>query len=286
MRIGYRAVAALSLAIWSCGDDEGNGSLRVRLVPEETIVDGLIMGQDEENTRDYGVTYSKYVIAVGRVKVASTGAGEERSDPTGYIADLRQLGEEGLPLITFDDLPAGQWDQFGFETPLAAAGFQKLGTVSDADVQTMINEQLTYWIAGTVQAPTPVSFEFKIPVASVYTRCENDGEPGIAVTSDRTATADLTIHGDHLWFDSLARGDETTVTRRAGWLLKADLDGNKMVTTEELKQARADTLFPSSEGYDVSGGPFPVVTAYDFVRGQLSSQGHLNGEGECYPPTP
>jgi hypothetical protein len=283
MGIGNRAALALAMAAISCGDEGGDGSLRVRLVPEETISEGLKVGQDEENTRDFAVSYSKFVIAVGRVKLANTAEGTERSDPTGYIADLRQLGTDGVELTTFQDLPSGQWDKFGFETPQAAAGFQKLGTVSDADVQTMITEQLTYWIVGTVQATPPVDFDFKIPIASLYTNCENDGEPGVSISADRTQTADLTIHGDHLWFDSLSRGDETTVTRRAGWLVKADKDGDRKVTTEELKQVRADELFSSSEGYNLSG-PMEVVTAYDFVRAQLSSQGHLNGEGECYPP--
>jgi hypothetical protein len=282
MRIATRAGLALCL-LTGCGDDGsgGPGSLRVKLVAEATITDGLKAGQDEENTRDYGVSYSKFLVAIGRVKLARAG-GETRADSAAYIADLRSIGTTGIDLSTFADLPSGQWDQFGFETPQAGAGFQKLGGVSDADAQQMIDQQLTYWIEGTVQNPTrPVNFVFKIPVGSAYSDCENDGEPGVTVTEGRVSTAKITVHGDHAWFDSLVRGDETTVTRRAAWLVQADKDGDGMVSTDDLKQVRAEDVFPSSQGYNLSGGVLPVATAYDFVRAQLASQGHLNVEGEC-----
>lgn len=264
----------------SCGDDDGGpGSLRVDLEAEETITDGLQPGAGEENTRDFGVTYSKFLVAIGRTLIAK--GGETRSDPNGYVADLRQIGTTGLTMTTFADLPSGQWDQFGFETPVAAAGFQKLGTVSDADLQAMIEQQLTYWIEGTVQAPTPVRFVFKVPVGSQYRDCENDGEPGVAVAAGRPTTIPITIHGDHAWFDSVVRGDEATVNRRTTWLVKSDKDGDGLVTSDDLKNVKAEEVFPTSEGYNLSGGVEPISTAYDFARAQLASQGHLNGEGEC-----
>jgi hypothetical protein len=282
MRNAKHATLLVSILAGSCGDDAGGqGSLRVELVAEETITDGLQAGTGEENTRDFGVTYSKYLVAVGGTQLARTRGGQTRSDANTYVADLRQIGTTGLTMTTFEDLPAGQWDQFGFETPVATGGIQKLGGVSDADVQAMVDQGLTYWIEGTVQAPTPVRFVFKVPVSSRYGDCENDGEPGVAVGEGRTTTAQITLHGDHAWFDSVVRGDEATVNRRASWLVQSDKDGDGLVTSDDLKSVKAEEVFPTREGYNLSGSPFPIATAYDFLRAQLASQGHLNGEGEC-----
>jgi hypothetical protein len=279
-----RYALLLSVLSCSCGDDDGGpGSLRVELEAEPTIVDGLDPGPGEEDTRDYGVRYSRFLVAIGRTTIAK--GGETRSDPNVYIADLRQIGTTGLSMATFDDLPSGQWEQFGFETPIASAGALKLGTVADADVQAMIDQGLTYWIEGTVQAPKPVNFVFKVPVGSVFTNCQNDGEPGVAVAGGRPTTIPITIHGDHPWFDTLVRGDEATVNRRTSWLVQSDKDGDGLVTTEDLKSVKTEEVFPTSEGYNLSGGTAgPINTAYDFLRAQLASQGHLNGEGECASP--
>jgi hypothetical protein len=252
----------------------------VDLVAEETIVNGLTAGPNEDDTRDYGVQYSKYMVVVGRTTIGNSSAHETRSDPDAYIADLRQVGTTGLTMITFDDLRSGQWDQFGYQTPIAQAGFRALGGVSAADAQLMIDQKLTYWIEGVVQAEKPVSFVFKVGDDALYTDCENDGEPGIAVTEGRTTTAQVTLHGDHLWFDSLVRGDESTVVRRAAWLVKADKDGDGKVSSDDLKSVKAEEVFPTSQGYNLSNAR-PIVTAYDFIVAQLASQGHLNGEGEC-----
>jgi hypothetical protein len=291
-KLGHAALVLSALSI-SCGDDEGGpGSLRIDLVAEETITEGIAAegagedhdhagGDHEHGSLDYAIRYSKYIVSVGQVQVANTRAGESRELPGTYIADLRTVGTTGLTLGSFDDIPSGQWDQFGYRTTLASAGFTKLGAISDADAQAMVDQQLTYWIEGEVAAPKPVKFVIKVPLAAQFASCENDGEPGVAVTEGRTTTAQLTLHGDHMWFTSLTRGDESTVQLRAGWLVKADKDGDGMVTSDDLKSVPAAEVFPTSEGYNLSGGVVPVSTAYDFVRAQLASQGHLNGEGEC-----
>jgi hypothetical protein len=281
----YGALLALTTSTLACGDDGaggGSSKLRVLLAAEETISEGLRMGPGEEDTKDFGVTYTKYLVAVGDVRLGRSEPQLELVSNTAFIADMRQVGEQGLELVTFDDVRAGQWNELSYETPVAVAGFQKLAGVSDADAQEMIDKQLTYWIEGTVDRPEkPVRFVFKVAVPSTYADCQSNGQPGVAVSEGGTSTATLTLHGDHLWFDSLVRGDEATVTRRAQWLVTADTDGDGMVVTEDLAKVAAEVAFPSAQGYNLSGGPIPVSTALDFVRGQLATQGHLNGEGEC-----
>ena len=275
-------LAVIVTFLLSCGDDAGGGKLRVLLSAEETISDGIQMGSDEENTRDYAVTYSKYLVSIGRLKLSRTSPAATLQSDAVYIADMRQVGEAGLEIASFEDVEPGQWSQFGYETPPTPAGAQKLAGVSDTDAQEMIAKGLTYWVEGRVENPAkPVDFVFKVAIDSVYSDCESNGQPGVAVGEGGTSTATITLHGDHPWFNTLARGDETTVTRYAQWLVDADVDGDGKVVTEDLANVPAEKVFPSARGYNLSGGPIPVATALDFVRAQLATQGHLNGEGEC-----
>jgi hypothetical protein len=290
-----RYALLLSVLGCSCGDDDGGpGGLRVDLVAEETITEGIPAeageedhdhagGEHEHGTLDYAVRYTKYLVTVGQVQLANTRTGDSQELPGTYIADLRTVGTTGVTLGTFDDIASGQWDQFGYRTPIASPGFTKLGDVGDADAQAMVDQKLTYWIEGEVLSPKPVKFVIKVPLAVQFSTCSSDGEPGLAVTEGRTTTAQLTLHGDHMWFTTVVRGEESTVQLRAGWLVKSDLDGDGMVTSDDLKNVKAEEVFPTGEGYNLSGSPLdaPIATAYDFVLAQLATQGHLNGEGEC-----
>ncbi|MDB4973369.1 MAG: putative lipoprotein [Myxococcaceae bacterium] len=279
------ALLALSGTAQSCGDAGGPNQLHVLLAAEETISNGLQAGEGEENTRDFGVSYSKFLVVIGNVALARSDPERRLTSSAVFLADMRQVGEAGQEIVRFDDVRAGQWSRFGYQTPLASptlAGLQRLTGVSDADAQEMIDKQLTYWIEGTVERPgSPVRFVFKLAVPTTYSDCETNGQPGVAASEGGASTATITLHGDHLWFDSLVRGDESTVVRRAAWLADADTDGDGKVVTEDLARIPAEKAFPSAKGYNLSGGPTPVSTALDFVRGQLASQGHLNGEGEC-----
>ncbi|MEY4514998.1 MAG: hypothetical protein RLZZ450_7120 [Pseudomonadota bacterium] len=270
------------LAVSCAQDGQGSGALRVLLSAEETISKGVSAGTGDENTRDFAVTYSKFLVAIGRVQLARVSPSARLESGTVYLADMRQVGEAGLEIASFDDVAPGQWSQFGYQTPRAQAGAQKLAGVTDADAQEMIDKQLTYWIEGRVERPErPVSFVLKVALSSTYSACESNGQPGIAVSEDGTSTATITLHGDHLWFNTLARGDEATITRYAQWMVDADTDGDGKVSADDLASVPAEKLFPSAKGYNLSGGPIAVSTGLDFVRAQLATQGHLNGEGEC-----
>lgn len=274
----YVPFAAIGLAL-ACGDGEGgSGSLRVQLSAEESITSGLASGADPEQTRDCAVAYDKYLVAIGRVKLAR--GGEMRGSDAVYVADLKQVGTQGPEIASFPDLPSGQWERFEYETPAAAAGALPLGTLAPGDLDVMVAKGLTYWIEGSVSCPErSVRFTFQVAVPTRYYECESDGEPGVAVGGGGASTALLTLHGDHLWFDALPNGSEGTVMRRAGWILKADADGDGRVVTEDLSAVRAEEAFPSALGYNLGGAS--ISNALDFVRAQLGTQGHLNGEGEC-----
>jgi len=274
----FGVLGALSMLGTACGSDEGEGALLVQVAAEETISEGLSTGQAAENTRDYGVTYTKYLVAIGRVKLGRAGHADRR-DESVYLADMMQVGEAGLDLVELPELAPGQWNQIGFETPAAGPDAKPLRGVSDADAQVMMSQGLTYWIEGTVNRPEkPVRFSFQVRVPTVFSDCESDGEPGVAVGEGGRSAGSITLHGDHLWFDAFLTGSEASVMRRTQWLVDADVDGDGKVVTADLANARPEAIF---KNYSFAGAPIPINSALDFVRAQLATQGHLNGEGEC-----
>jgi hypothetical protein len=152
---------------------------------------------------------------------------------------------------------------------------------SPADVALMAEKQITYWIEGTVARPgNPVRFSFQVAAPATFSQCQTDARPGVAIPEDARTSVSLTLHGDHLFFDAFLTGSEATVVRKAQWIVSAaDALGKTEVVTADLAALPTERVLA---GYATGGGPYgPVNTVLDFVRSQLATQGHVNGEGEC-----
>jgi hypothetical protein len=278
--------ALCSALLAGCGADgvRGEGDVRVSVRAEDTITLGLSPGSQPENTKDFGVSYSKFIVAVGRVQL---GRGAERLESPGvFLVDLARVGTQGVQIAAFEGVGAGEWDAFAFETPSADQD-SEAREVSDDDAALMREHGWTYWIEGAVERPAaqggPVEFVIQVEVATRFDRCELDGEPGLTVVANGTASGDVTIHGDHLWFNSFATGSEASIERRSAWLVAADGDGDGHVSTDDLARLDATEVFTTELGYSLDGAPDGIVidSALDFVRAQLATQGHFRGEGEC-----
>lgn len=269
-----------------CGEGGGGeGTVRISLRAEQTITEGLSTGGDVQNSKDYAVSYSKYIVAVGHIQLGRSRGGEVESEDV-HVVDLTRVGEQGVEIAKFDSLRAGEWSEFAFETPAADRDAVAL-EVDAADAELMREQGWTYWIEGTVERPAasggPVDFVIQTTVATHFHDCERDGKFGLTVVAGQTATGDITLHGDHLWFNSFPTGTEGSVERRAAWLPQADIDGDGKVSTEDLAKLDATEVFTTELGYSLDGGPEEIVieSALDFVRAQLATQGHFRGEGEC-----
>jgi hypothetical protein len=277
-----------ALTFSACGDDTstgGQGKVRVLLTAEETITEGLDQGSDVENTRDYSVRFSKYLATIGNVRMARASGADEVTLAQQFVADMTQLGQAGIELGVFEALDAGEWARFGFETPAAKSGAKALAGVSADDLEKMVDNGWTYWIEGVVERDAasggPVEFVVQAEVATTFSECELDGEPGVTVVADGTATATITLHGDHLFFNAFPTGTEGTIERLAGWVIAADADGDGQVSTADLAALDATDVFKRDLGYSLDGAPIAIESALDFARAQLATQGHYKGEGEC-----
>jgi hypothetical protein len=115
----------------------------------------------------------------------------------------------------------------------------------------------------------------------VFGPCSIDDLPGVSVPEGSRNSVSITLHGDHPFFNGFPAADEGGVERLAQWLADCDLDLDGTVTQDELEQVQIADLAAMDERYHWEGSPITVETAWDYVRAQLKTQGHMDGEGEC-----
>ncbi|MEZ4445125.1 MAG: hypothetical protein R3B72_38990 [Polyangiaceae bacterium] len=306
------------MAVAGCGGDDdpaaGNGSVSVLLEAEGTITDGIEAGDGEEDIRDgWGVAYDRYVVVIGEISIhLSTDSSVEASDPAVFAVDLTTVPADGLPLWSIADLREGEWD-FNYGIHSAAEGAERDDSVSQADFDAMAAADATYRVAGTMAkadgqscppkglamsgsavatgtnaggddcyANASIHFDLLVPAETSFGPCEIDEMPGFSVAADSATTVAATIHGDHLFFNGFPEGSEGGVTRLAQWLADCDLDLDGEVTRAELEAIAPSDLAELDDRYQLGGSPItPLATMWSYVVGQLKTQGHFQGEGEC-----
>ena len=285
--------AALIAALFAgCGSDStggsGDGNLSVLIQAEESIPDGLEAGDGEENIRDgFDISYSRYIVTLGNVAMSQLDGGDFQSSAVVVVVDLTSLPSTLPELTAFDGIPTGQYSSFGFETPPADTEVVNLNSVDEAAIDAMIANGWSYIIEGTITQVSDgasKSFLISADVPSVYRDCAVEGlAPGVNVSSN--SSVDITLHGDHLFFNGFPE-EEGNVVRLAQWLWDIeDVDSDDVLTQADFEAATdIATLYPSPPAgvYELTGGPItPITSAWDFIRAQLGTQGHIFGEGEC-----
>jgi hypothetical protein len=316
----HAASGVLAFGLIACDDEhdhhhdhtiDGTGSLTVLVDTETQVTEGIMPGDAPSNIKDgWAVQFGTYVVAVGEIDLDFHGTEEIASSV--YAIDLVDLPSEGLALWSFADIGATRWD-LRYHTKGAADGATRDESVDQAHFDAMVANDWTYYIEGEMtkadgqscppagkatpgdampngnesggnpcyDAPS-VRFELGAAAETVFGPCEIDGVPGVAVPKDGEQTAAVSIHGDHLFFNGFPEGDEGGVSRLAQWLADCDLNLDGVVTNEELQAISPSDLPEIDDRYQLGGSPItPVDNMYTYLRAQLKTQGHFQGEGGC-----
>lgn len=318
MRWSIRLLSPFLLLLIACGDDgpvdPGVGGLTVLLEPEDALIDGLEAGDGVDAIHDgWSVTFDRYLIAIGGVDVhLSTDEAVEASGEDVFVADLSRLPATGIPLWSVDGLVAGRWE-FHYEIPGAADGSVPHDSVELTDHDAMIAEDWTYLIEATMTHPSgqscppaslaipdervpngntnargeacydnpTIRFEWGANAETRFGPCEVDEIPGFAMPEGGSQTVAATIHGDHLFFNGFPEGEEGGARRYAQWIADSDLDLDGEITRAELEALLPSDLAEIDERYALGGAPLELTSMWAYVIGQLKTQGHFQGEGEC-----
>ncbi|MCB9792055.1 MAG: hypothetical protein H6741_04955 [Alphaproteobacteria bacterium] len=112
------------------------------------------------------------------------------------------------------------------------------------------------------------SFDWRFDTDTTYL-CAPEG---LTLAAGGAGATELTVHGDHLFYDDLVSPDAEV---RGEALLDADADADGDLTLEELAEVPVAPL-----GYGV--GPYSEVSDLrGFVTHLTRTLGHVDGEGHC-----
>ncbi|MFE8595559.1 hypothetical protein [Archangium violaceum] len=243
----------------------------------EDFIEKEIPAEDFED--GWTVKYSKFLVTIGELKVANHG-GEVVADAAGAkVFDVHKPGP--VTVVRFPALPAADWDAVSYA--IAPSASAEAGNVSAEDMNLLKAKGWSVYMEGTAtKGAVTKKFAWGFPLNTLYEHCEHpDLGEGLTVPNGGEETVQLTMHGDHLFFDDLQSPD---AKMRFDALAAADKPGSGgadgEVTLEELEQVDLTELPVGQYG---TGGAANVRNLRDFVTALVRTVGHFRGEGECSP---
>ena len=245
-------VAALTL-LTACGE----GTWVVETWGEEYIEDGIPAADFEDGC---SATFDHFVVSITEASLLD-GDGEIISSAldSAVSVDVAAAGPHALGTTP---APRGSYTSARFVVAPSTA-------VEGSGSELVAGHAVA--AAGTVTCDgTSVTFDLTFDRATTYT-CEPDG---LSIPSGGEGLTQLTIHGDHLFYDDLESPD-ALVRGQAFVDADADADSDGILTLAELQAVSIPEL-----GYGV--GRYSDATTLDlFVDRLISTLGHVDGEGHC-----
>jgi hypothetical protein len=271
--------AFASLAAPACSsDDDGQGTVTFttygedfieQKIPAETFADG------------WSVAYTRFLVVLGEVSVAETETSAPVARmPVARLFDLHKTGTK--PVFTAPALPAKAYQHVSYLVGPATAATE-LGVATDADKQLMTTGGYSIYVEGTATKGTESKrFTWGFKTKTLLDRCEGEvsgkSTKGVVVSNGGTDAVELTIHGDHLFYDDL-QDPEAKV--RFDNIAAADANTDGEVTLEELAAVKLAAI-PAEKGPYGTGSAPGINDLRAFVEALSRTVGHYRGEGECF----
>lgn len=286
-------LVAGSALVGACSDDAsepsaGSGAVQFTTWGEEYIEQEIPAAPPAEEGMVDGWTirYSKFLIVLKDIVVADS-AGTEAARMSGStLLDMHAPGIKSV--ASFGSLPAKAWDSVSFVVGPADAATTLGDGATQADLDMMVAGGLSVHVVATATRDSESkTFTWSFNEATLYKECkaEVDGKEqhGLLVTNGGSDTIEITIHGDHFFYDDL---EAATAQRRFDAIACADANNDGDITLAELSGA---TLLPDANATEefcrtrptYRPGSQSVNDLEGFVRALSRTLGHYRGEGEC-----
>lgn len=245
---------SLSVLLSACGP----GTWNVTTWGEEYIEDAL---PSDIFADDCTVTYESFHYGLVTAELLDGNGDVAGSVDVGTVWDLTAAGPHDVGSV---EVPATTYTRARFQI---APGADAAGNVDDAGVAALAGAAVR--VVGSVTCGEDVvTFDWSFDTDTTYV-CEPDG---LTIAAGGDGTTELTVHGDHLFYDGLS-DPEAAVRGQA--IVDADADDDGVVTLEELAAVPVAPL-----GYSV--GPYSdVEDLRAFVTFLTRTLGHVDGEGHC-----
>ena len=223
-----------------------SGDWAVNTWGEEYIEEGIPAEEFEDGC---SASFNRFSVAFSEASLRNPDESVVGEVPAGRF-ELTEPGPQDLGVVS---VAPGTYDRV----------YYTVGSETEDSVQT----------AGTVTCgENTVAFEWNFN-PSVRYRCLADAPLEVVVPEGGQVSTQITIHGDHLFYDSLAGEGEVL---RGQAIVDADADADGVVTLTELESVSVEAL-----GYPV-GTHTEIANLADFIAQLVSGVGHVDGEGHCY----
>ena len=276
-------------------DAAGEGSLRLQAGGGKALETGFPYtegGVEYAFVDGWSLQFTHYVVVIGDVKL-SDGDSVVGSWDGPAIIDLKKGSGSNHDIVTLEGLPATRLDlQYRF---FEASEKAENRNTDEIIAEEMIENGYSYWIEGDASKDgDTVHFLLRLKTPTLYTDCINgkDQTKGIAIEANKTIGAFIYAHALHLFWDTLAAGDESL--RFDAFAAVSDAEGEPETVTEselayqdltDLKDASDDPLRDEdgSRVFYNSGSVLPQdsLTLKTFVEYAARYGVHFNGVGLC-----
>ncbi len=260
--MGALILAAAGAAL-GCGQNEGEGILGVEVWGEDFITEGIPADAFADG---WEVAFDKFLINLKGIAVGQEGEDPALEAPTAEIWDLSKTSNPAT--ITKGTVPAGAYPHTAYSIGAATTDSQA-GNARSADAELMAQNGYSVYAEGSASNGTDrVSFAWGFDTTTQYDRCHSQA----VIEDGGSATVQITIHGDHLFYDDAVKEDPDL---RFQDIANADADGDGTVTASELE---AYDITPLA---DYGVGNLSIDNLWDFIAHMTTTLGHIDGEGHC-----
>jgi hypothetical protein len=282
-------MATVACTAMACGDG-GEGTLVVTASGEEAAEAGFPVDVGTEVLElvdGWELQFDAIVVSIRQFDLRDGQGAPADIEADPVVVDLR-LGEPTLWRL--EGVPSGRWSdvRYRFAPPTEAS--RPVGDVNPEHVSIMRAGGYAMWIEATAtEGSDTVEVAWGLPLNVLHVRCVNgvDDTDGVVIRRGGITEAEITVHLDHLFFDSLAE-DEADM-RFEAMAAVADVDG--VVTLDALStQSLSDpqdrggeTIMEGGAPLVYDPGPFALdaPNLREFLLVAAGTMGHFNGEGHC-----
>ncbi len=212
----------------------GEGTLSVTAYGESYIEDGIGVEAIDDG---WAVTFSRFDVAISGVEVA------EVAVPVSAPVDLSQPSSGAGHLLGSVTAAEGDHESASF-------------TIDRVEVD-----------GSASQTGETKTFHWVFDEPTHYAGCETT----TSIVDGGEATFEITIHGDHLLYDSLVASEPQLLFQA---LADADADGDDEITQAELSVVDIGAYDPGSEG--------GIDDLWSWLAALARTLGHVDGEGHCH----